>query len=55
VTFGSVPATVSWAGMVYAGEFQVNVQAPAGLSGDEPVVMTVGGQSTQPNAYLNFQ
>jgi uncharacterized protein (TIGR03437 family) len=55
VTFGSVPATVSWAGMVYAGEFQVNVQVPPGLSGDEPVVMTVGGQSTQPKAYLNFQ
>jgi len=55
VQFGTVPATVSWAGMVYAGEFQVNVQAPSGLSGDEPVVMTVGGVSTQPNAFLTFQ
>jgi uncharacterized protein (TIGR03437 family) len=55
VTFGSVPATVSWAGMVYAGEFQVNVLVPSGLSGDEPVVMTVGGQSTQANTYLTFQ
>jgi uncharacterized protein (TIGR03437 family) len=55
VTFGSANATVLWAGMVYAGEFQVNVQVPSGLSGDEPVVMTVGGQSTQPNAYLTFQ
>ena len=55
VTFGSVPATVSWAGMVYAGEFQVNVLVPSGLSGDEPVVMTVGGQPTQASAYLTFQ
>jgi uncharacterized protein (TIGR03437 family) len=55
VKFGSVPATVSWAGLVYAGEFQVNVQVPLGLSGDQPVVMTVGGQSTQANAYLTFQ
>ncbi len=55
VTFGSANATVLWAGLVYAGEFQVNVQVPPGLSGDQPVVMTVGGQSTQPKAYLNFQ
>ncbi|MGO9129962.1 MAG: hypothetical protein ACLQIS_09550 [Bryobacteraceae bacterium] len=55
VQFGSVNATVSWAGMVHAGEFQVDVLAPPGLSGDEPVVMTVGGQSTQANASLTFQ
>jgi uncharacterized protein (TIGR03437 family) len=41
--------------MVYAGEFQVNVLVPSGLSGDEPVVMTVGGQPTQASAYLTFQ
>jgi uncharacterized protein (TIGR03437 family) len=40
---------------VYAGEFQVNVLVPPGLSGDQPVVLTVNGQSTQPNAFLNFQ
>ena len=55
VKFGSVDATVSWAGLVYAGEFQVNVLVPPGLSGDQPVIMTVDGQSTQPNAFLNFQ
>jgi uncharacterized protein (TIGR03437 family) len=55
VKFGSVDATVSWAGLVYAGEFQVNVLVPSGLSGDQPVVLTVGGQSTQPNAFLTFQ
>jgi uncharacterized protein (TIGR03437 family) len=55
VKFGSVDAPVSWAGLVYAGEFQVNVLVPPGLSGDQPVVLTVGGQSTQPNAFLNFQ
>jgi uncharacterized protein (TIGR03437 family) len=55
VRFGSVEATVSWAGLVYAGEFQVNVLVPPGLSGDQPVVLTVDGQSTQAGAFLNFQ
>jgi uncharacterized protein (TIGR03437 family) len=55
VRFGSVDATVTWAGLVYAGEFQVNVLVPPGLSGDQPVVLTVDGHSTQANAYLNFQ
>jgi uncharacterized protein (TIGR03437 family) len=40
---------------VMAGLFQVNVQVPLGLSGDQPVVLTVNGQSTQPNAFLTFQ
>ena len=55
VKFGSLDAPVSWAGLVMAGLFQVNVLVPPGLSGDEPVVMTVDGQSTQANAFLNFQ
>ncbi|MGA2325613.1 MAG: SBBP repeat-containing protein [Bryobacteraceae bacterium] len=55
VRFGSLDAPVSWAGLVMAGLFQVNVLVPPGLSGDEPVVMTVDGQSTQANAFLNFQ
>jgi uncharacterized protein (TIGR03437 family) len=55
VRFGSLDAPVSWAGLVMAGLFQVNVLVPPGLSGDEPVVMTVDGQSTQPDAFLNFQ
>jgi uncharacterized protein (TIGR03437 family) len=53
--FGSVDAPVSWAGLVMAGLFQVNVLVPPGLSGDQPVVMTVDGNSTQANAFLNFQ
>jgi uncharacterized protein (TIGR03437 family) len=55
VRFGSVDAPVSWAGLVMAGLFQVNVLVPPGLSGDQPVVMTVDGHSTQPDAFLNFQ
>jgi uncharacterized protein (TIGR03437 family) len=55
VRFGSVDAPVSWAGQVMAGLFQVNVLVPPGLSGDQPVVLTVDGHSTQPNAFLNFQ
>jgi uncharacterized protein (TIGR03437 family) len=55
VKFGSLDASVSWAGMVMAGLFQVNVLVPPGLSGDQLVVMTVDGQSTQANAFLTFQ
>jgi uncharacterized protein (TIGR03437 family) len=55
VRFGSVDATVTWAGLVYAGLSQVNVLAPPGLSGDQPVVLTVDGYSTQADAFLNFQ
>jgi uncharacterized protein (TIGR03437 family) len=55
VKFGSLDAPVSWAGLVMAGLFQVNVLVPAGLSGDQPVVITVDGHSTQPDAFLTFQ
>jgi uncharacterized protein (TIGR03437 family) len=55
VRFGSVDAPVSWAGLVMAGLFQVNVLVPPGLSGQQQVVMTVDGHSTQANAFLNFQ
>jgi uncharacterized protein (TIGR03437 family) len=55
VRFGSVDAPVSWAGLVMAGLFQVNVLVPPGLSGDQQVVMTVDGHSTQANAFLSFQ
>jgi uncharacterized protein (TIGR03437 family) len=55
VRFGSVDAAVSWAGVVMAGLFQVNVLVPPGLSGDQLVVMTVDGHPTQADAFLNFQ
>ena len=47
--------TVLYAGLTYAGVYQVNIQVPSGLgTGELPVVMTVNGQVTQ-GATLNFQ
>jgi uncharacterized protein (TIGR03437 family) len=55
-TIGGLPATVQWAGLVGAGLYQVNVQVPAGLTGgNQPLVVTVSGQPTQPNVMLTVQ
>ena len=53
MTIGGKAATVSFAGLVGAGLFQLNVQVPTGVSGgDQPVVLTVSGIGTQPNLLL---
>jgi uncharacterized protein (TIGR03437 family) len=55
VTIGGQAAAVSFAGMVGAGLFQINVQVPSGLSGgDQPLVLTVGGIGAQPNLLLTI-
>ena len=44
VTIGGVQATVSYAGLVGSGLFQINVQVPRGVaSGNQPVVVNYGG------------
>jgi uncharacterized protein (TIGR03437 family) len=52
-TVGGLPAQVQYAGGapgLVAGVLQANVQIPAGvLSGSSPIVINVGGQSTQAN------
>jgi uncharacterized protein (TIGR03437 family) len=55
VTIGGVPATVQFAGLVAPGEYQFNVVVPSVPAGDNLVVLTVGGSSSQPNAYLAAQ
>jgi uncharacterized protein (TIGR03437 family) len=56
VTIGGLPAAVQYAGMTFAGLFQVNVEVPAGVqAGEQAVVLTVDGQPTQPNALLTFE
>ena len=47
VTIGGVPATVSWAGIVVAGEYQINVVIPPLADGDQSIAATIGGVSTQ--------
>jgi len=55
MTIGGQAATVSFAGLVGAGLYQVNVQVPSGLSGgDQPVVLTVAGIAVQPNLKLTI-
>jgi uncharacterized protein (TIGR03437 family) len=53
ITIGGMPAAVSWAGLVGPGLYQINVTVPSSLgSGDQPVVASVAGVSSQPTALL---
>ncbi len=53
VQIGGVKAIVQFAGLVAPGEFQFNVIVPASLgNGDQPVIATYGGASTQPGALI---
>lgn len=48
VTIGGVNAQVQFAGLVFPGEYQFNVVVPANTAtGNQPVVITSGGRSTQ--------
>jgi uncharacterized protein (TIGR03437 family) len=47
VTIGGVAATVEYAGMVLAGEYQINVIVPQVPNGNQPIVATIGGVSSQ--------
>jgi uncharacterized protein (TIGR03437 family) len=55
-TIGSANTTVQFAGLVAPGEYQINIVVPSGLPpGDNLVLLTVGGVTTQANAYLTMQ
>jgi len=47
VTIGGAPATVSWAGLVAAGEYQFNVVIPPLPDGDQMIAASVAGVSAQ--------
>lgn len=49
-TIGGKPAAVSFSGLAadFVGLYQVNVQVPTGLSGSQPLVISVGGASSTP-------
>ena len=56
VTIGGVAASVTYAGLVGSGVYQINVAVPATVpAGDAAVVATVGGQQSQANAFLSVQ
>ena len=56
ITIGGKPATVQFAGLVSPGLFQFNVVIPAATtSGDQGVIATYNGQSTQTGALITVQ
>lgn len=60
ITFGGVklaPADILYVGVSqFAGLYQVNLQVPAGVpDGDQPLVITVGGVASPPNAFITVQ
>jgi len=52
ISIGSNPATVQFAGLVANGEYQFNVVVPALSDGDQGVIGTIGGLSTQPGLLI---
>jgi uncharacterized protein (TIGR03437 family) len=56
VLFGALPARVLFAGMTFAGAFQINVQVPDGIpTGEVPVVLKIGSQSSVQATVLPFK
>jgi uncharacterized protein (TIGR03437 family) len=45
-------ASVQFAGIVAAGEYQFNVVVPAAPDGDQVIIATIGGSSTQSGLFL---
>jgi uncharacterized protein (TIGR03437 family) len=55
VTIGGIPANVSFAGLVGAGLYQVNVTVPAAASGEQAVRATVNGAQTPVGPVVSMQ
>jgi uncharacterized protein (TIGR03437 family) len=56
VLINGTTINASFAGIVQAGLYQLNLTIPAGLqSGDQPIVATVGGVQTQQNIVIALQ
>ena len=47
VTIGGVAATVQYAGIVAPGEYQIDLIVPQLATGDQPILATIGGVSSQ--------
>ena len=55
VAIGGVNAVVLYAGLAAAGEFQFNVVVPPSAdNGDQSIVVTYGGRSTQPGTSITI-
>lgn len=55
-TIGGLTAKVSYAGLAYPGEFQINVTIPANApSGDDAIVVTYGGVEAAPIGFITVE
>jgi uncharacterized protein (TIGR03437 family) len=54
VTLGGVPVTVEYAGLApgIVGLYQFNLLMPEGVTGDQPLEMTVDGVTVRQRLYL---
>lgn len=55
VTIGGVPASITFAGLVAPGTYQLNVTVPNLPAGDAPVVAAIGNFSTQAGVSVTVQ
>jgi uncharacterized protein (TIGR03437 family) len=56
VTIGTTAITPSFVGLVAAGEYQVNMVVPSGLtSGDNPIAIATQGQASPGSIILPVQ
>jgi uncharacterized protein (TIGR03437 family) len=56
VTIGGVSANVLFAGLVYAGVYQINIQVPANVpGGDQPIVVSVNQAPSAPGVMIPIQ
>jgi len=56
IQIGNKNATVQFAGLVAPGQFQFNVVVPSNIAdGDQPIVATYGGLSTQAGTLITIQ
>ena len=52
VTIGGVAATVEYAGIASAGDYQINVVVPQLANGDQPILASIAGVSAQTGVFI---
>ena len=55
VTIGGVAATVQYAGIVSPGEYQIDLMVPQVADGDQPILATIAGASSQTGVFLSVK
>jgi uncharacterized protein (TIGR03437 family) len=55
VSFNGTPGIVTYAGLIAAGVYQINVVVPSVAAGDVPVTITAGGVTSASNTIVTIQ